>query len=506
MRIDRRQFVSESAFLAACAALAPATGRLSAEEKEEANKKGSANEKLRVAVVGVRGQGKGHVVGYAGKHNCVVATVCDVDSAVVESKAFGEIMKKVEKVQGQAPKYEKDIRKVVADKNIDVISIATPNHWHALAAIWAMQNGKHVYVEKPVSHNVMEGRRIVEASEKYKKICQTGTQSRSSKGMREAIAFLHSGKLGKVTGARGLCYKLRPSIGKVSGPQEPPKTMDYNLWCGPAPYEKPRRKTSNGTVHYDWHWIWEYGNGDLGNQGIHEMDKARWGLNKNALPAKVFSVGGRFGYVDDGQTPNTQIIHFDYGDCELVFEVRALPSTSPYPGKNSPKTPKKGAKPVNFVGNVWYGSEGFLVCPSYSGGVAYSNDGEVIKEFKGSGDHFGNFIKAVRSGKRSDLNADILEGHLSSALCHLGNISYRLGSPADFTKNPGFKSKLATDAAHDAVAHLRANEVEVDDLKYTLGKKLTFDPKTETFGDDKAANALLTRKQYRKGFEVPSKL
>jgi hypothetical protein len=506
MRIDRRQFVSESAFLAACAAFAPAAGGLSAEEKQEANKKGSANDKLRVAVVGVRGQGKGHIVGYAGRHNCVVSTICDVDSGVVESKRFGEVLKAVEKAQGHAPKYEKDIRKVVADKNIDVISIATPNHWHALAAIWAMQNGKHVYVEKPVSHNVLEGRRIVEAAEKYKLICQTGTQSRSNKGMREAIAFLHAGKVGKVTKARGLCYKLRGSIGKVSGPQEPPKTMDYDLWCGPAAYEKPRRKTGNGTVHYDWHWIWEYGNGDLGNQGIHEMDKARWGLNKNTLPSKVFSVGGRFGYVDDGQTPNTQIIHYDFGDCELVFEVRGLFSTSPYPGKKSPKSVKKGEKYPGFVGNVWYGSEGFVVCPNYNSGVAYTNDGEVIRDFKGSGDHFGNFIKAVRSGKRTDLHADILEGHLSSAMCHLGNISYLLGGPTDFDTDPGFKSKLATDAAHDTVTHLKANGVKCDEIKYTRGKKLTFNPKAESFGDDKAANALLTRKEYRKGFEVPAKV
>jgi hypothetical protein len=501
MRIDRRQFVSESAFLAACAALAPVGGGLSAEEKAEANKKGTANDKLRVAVVGVRGQGAGHVKGYADKHNCVVTTICDVDEGVI-----GPSMKYVEKMQDKAPKHEKDIRKVVADKDIDVISIATPNHWHALAAIWAMQNGKHVYVEKPVSHNVLEGRRIVEASEKYKKICQTGTQSRSNQGMRDAIAFLHAGKIGKVTKARGLCYKLRGSIGKVKGPQEPPKTMDYDLWCGPAPNNKPRRKTKFGTVHYDWHWIWDYGNGDLGNQGIHEMDKARWGLNRKALPAKVLSVGGRFGYVDDGETPNTQIIHYDYGDCELVFEVRGLISTSPYPGKKSPKSVKKGQRYPGFVGNVWYGSEGFLVCPSYNSGIAYNNDGEVIKEFKGGGNHFGNFIEAVRSGKRSNLNADILEGHLSSALCHLGNISYRLGDPADFDKDPGFGSKLATDAAHDAVTHLKANGVKVDDIKYTLGKKLTFDPKTETFGDDKAANALLTRKEYRKGFEVPNKV
>jgi predicted dehydrogenase len=493
-RIDRRAFLSESAFLAAAASLAPAAGSLGAEEKAEAARKGPASEKLRVAVVGVRGQGMGHVRGYANKHNCVITTICDADKAVI-----GPAMKHVENEQGKAPKFEQDIRKVVADKNIDLISIATPNHWHALMAIWALQNGKDVYVEKPVSHNVLEGRRIVEAARKYGRICQTGTQSRSMKGMRDAIAFLHAGKLGTIKLGRGLCYKLRPSIGKVDGPQKVSDTVDYDLWCGPAP-KKPLMRQK---LHYDWHWIWDYGNGDLGNQGIHEMDKARWGLKKNELPRTTMSIGGRFGYVDDGETANTQIIWFDYGDCELVFEVRGLPSKSPYPGK---KSPKDGGKKANFVGNVWYGSEGFLVCPSYSGGIAYSNDGEVIKEFSGGGDHFANFVKAVRSRKAEDLNADILEGHLSSAMCHLGNVSHRLGVQERFTRTPtAFNSKAANDAMTDCIAHLKANEVEVDRIEYSLGRKLNLDIKTETFPGDKEAAPMLTR-EYRSGFEVPNKV
>ncbi|MFO0843596.1 MAG: Gfo/Idh/MocA family oxidoreductase [Gemmataceae bacterium] len=423
-RIDRRSFLSETAFLTACAAMAPAAGRLAADEKAAATKGGPASDKLRVACVGVRGQGMSHVRGYAGRHNCVVTTICDVDSGVI-----GPAMKHVKGKQGTEPAYEKDIRKVVEDKNIDVISIATPNHWHALAAIWAMQNGKDVYVEKPVSHNVLEGRRIVEASRKYNKICQTGTQSRSQPGMREAVQFIHDGKIGTVKLARGLCYKRRDSIGKVDGPQKPPETMDYDLWCGPAPLKMPHRNSKkNGTVHYEWHWVWDYGNGDLGNQGIHEMDKARWGLKKDCLPNSVVSVGGRFGYVDDGETANTQIICFDYGDCELLFEVRGLPTK----GRTYGKGEMKGDKVTAFVGNVWYGSNGFVVCPSYHGGVAFNNDGEVVKKFEGGGDHFGNFIKAVRSRKKEDLNADILEGHLSSALCHLGNVSHRLGKPEPF--------------------------------------------------------------------------
>jgi predicted dehydrogenase len=493
--LDRREFLNESALLAAAAtALAGLDNKLSADEDARAEKKGSANEKLRVAVVGVRGRGMDHVAGFANRHNCVVTTICDADKAVI-----GPAVKHVAKKQGREPRFEQDVRKVVADKDIDVVSVATPNHWHALMAIWAMQAGKHVYVEKPVSHNVVEGRRIVEAARKYGKICQTGTQSRSSSGMRDAVAFLHSGKLGKVKLARGLCYKLRPSIGKVAAAQKVPASVDYELWCGPAPKKPLMRKN----LHYDWHWVWDTGNGDLGNQGIHEMDKARWGLNKNELPHSVRSVGGRLGYVDDGETANTQVISFDYGDCELLFEVRGWPSDSPFPGKQSPK---RGKKPTNFVGNIWYGAEGVLVCPSYTGGVAYSNDGEILKRFGGGGDHFANFVSAVRSGKVEDLKADILEGHLSSAMCHLGNISHRLGSSEalDATRKP-FNDKAADDAVASMLGHLEQNKIKTRGMRCSLGRKLLIDSKTESFVNDKEANALLTR-EYRAGFVVPDKV
>jgi predicted dehydrogenase len=498
--ISRRDFLQDSALAAAALAGAAVTTDVRAAEKVAAAKKGQLNDQLRVAVIGVNsthGRGFEHVQGFAGneKLNTIITTICDADSAVV-----GPAMKRIEARQGKAPKYEQDIRKVVEDKNIDVITIATPNHWHALAAIWAMQNGKDVYVEKPVSHNVSEGRRIVEIARKYKRICQTGTQSRSSKGMREAMAFLHAGKLGKIKLARGLCYKLRPSIGKVKEAQPLPKTVNYDLWCGPAPKNPLMRKR----LHYDWHWVWDYGNGDLGNQGIHEMDKARWGLNKHELAKSVVSVGGRFGYVDDGQTANTQICVFDYGDCELIFEVRGWPSKSPFPGKESPKD---SIKPTNFVGNVFYGSEGILVCPSYTGAVAYSNDGEVIQRFKGGEDHFANFIKAVRSRKVEDLNADILEGHFSSALCHLGNISYRLGEEQPFGQTPHAfaKDKDAGETFSRMEQHLKDNKISLDDLKCRVGPKLKVDTTKESFVENKEADALLTR-NYRKGFEVPAKV
>ncbi len=480
--MNRREFLQDSTALAAILA-GTGTFAAAAEPKAKAAKKGDANDQLHVAVIGVNGRGRDHVRGLAGKHNCVVTTICDADSGVI-----GRAMKSAEQAQGKAPKYVQDLRKVMDDKSIDIVSIATPNHWHALAAIWAIQAGKDVYVEKPVSHNVSEGRRIVEAARKYNRICQTGTQSRSSTGLHEAMAFLKSGGIGKVHLARGLCYKNRPSIGKVEGHGKIPETCDYNLWCGPAPKEPLARKK----LHYDWHWFWNTGNGDLGNQGIHEMDKARWGLGKAELPKSVISIGGRFGYIDDGQTANTQLCVFDYGDCELIFEVRGLPTKG-----------LLGAK----VGNIFYGSEGYLVIPNYFSAVAFNTKGEKIKEFKGGGDHYGNFVQAVRSRKAAALNADILEGHISSALCHLGNVSYRLGSLQPFNQ----KTKAFGDDkdAYEALArmeeHLKENKVPLDKTKYHLGPKLAFDPKSETFVNNKQADALLTR-HYREPFVVPVKV
>jgi predicted dehydrogenase len=493
---DRREFVQSSTALAAALAALSATPRVvRAGEKDRVAAKESAQDRLRVAVMGVNGRGGEHVRAFAGQRNCVVATICDADVGVI-----GPAMSHCLQKQGFLPRFEADIRKVLEDKSIDVVSIATPNHWHALAAIWAMQAGKDVYVEKPVSHNVSEGRRIVETARATRKICQTGTQSRSSTGMREAMEFLHSEKLGKVRLARGLCYKRRGSIGKVDQPQPVPKTADYDLWCGPAPKKPLMRKR----LHYDWHWIWDYGNGDLGNQGIHEMDKARWGLGKNELAKSVLSVGGRFGYVDDGETANTQICLFDYGDCELIFEVRGLASGSPFPGPLS----TKGKHGDNFVGNIFYAAEGILVCPSYTAAIAVRPDGEIIREFKGKEDHFGNFVQAVRSRRAEDLHAEILEGHLSSALCHLGNISYRLGTPTPFDKLKSVfhSAKDAADTVASMEKHLKEAGVSLGQTELRVGRRLAVDPKTETFpSSETEANALLTR-EYRKGFEVPAKV
>jgi predicted dehydrogenase len=479
MSYSRREFLTDSALFAAAAAVFGQGPPALAQERKPVKKAG-ANDRINVAVIGFHGQGGNHLKGYASLPESMVVAICDVDSSLA---ARG--IKTVEDIQKQPPRFEQDLRRIMEDKSIDAVSIATPNHWHALAAIWAIQAGKDVYVEKPVSHNVSEGRRIVDFARKHNKIVQTGTQSRSNEGMRQTIDFIHSGKIGKVTLARGLCYKARGTIGPRKEAKIP-DAVDYDLWCGPAQVKPSYRNGLHGPLHYDWHWFWDYGNGDLGNQGIHEMDKARWGLNKHSLCNSVISLGGRFGYTDAGETANTQICLFDFGDAQLIFEVRGLKTDG-----------LKGAK----VGNIWYGTEGYVVSTNYSSGAAFTPKGELIQKFEGGGNHFNNFLQACKSRKSSDLHADIEEGHLSSALCHLGNISYRLGQTGDVAKaelDAEGKETLAR-----MLEHLKENKVENPPV--CIGKHLAFDPKTERFPEsEKEANAMLTR-DYRKGFEVPAR-
>jgi predicted dehydrogenase len=435
--IDRRQFLQESLI---AAGLAATTATAKAGDDGAEAKKAGPNDALRVAVVGVRGRGMEHVNGFGGVKDARIVAICDCDKNVI-----GKAMKAVAGQNGgQEPKYYQDIRKLLEDKEIDAVSIATPNHWHALATIWACQAGKDVYVEKPVSHNVSEGRRMVEAAERYEKIIQTGTQCRSHKGIQDAMAFLRSGKLGKVYMAKGLCYKPRGSIGiKPDGPV--PEGLDYDLWCGPA----EKRPFNANKLHYNWHWIWNTGNGDLGNQGIHQMDLARWGLGKNEFPRAVSASGGRFGYKDDGETPNTEDVTLEFDDCLLRFEVRGLNTND-----------EQGVR----IGDIFYGTEGILAISSYTTWKTFWGPKlEPGEGGTGGGDHFANFVEAVKARDPKILNASILEGHLSSAYCHLGNIAYR------------------------------------------LGRKLQINPSTESFLGDAEADTHLTR-AYREGFEVPSRI
>jgi predicted dehydrogenase len=395
-------------------------------------------------------------------------------------------VKTVEKKTGKTPKVETDIRRVLDDKNVDAISIATPNHWHSLMTIWACTAGKDVYVEKPCSHNIHEGRIAVETARKYNRIVQHGTQSRSGGGWDKVAAVIASGKLGKLLVSRALCYKPRASIGfKETEPV--PAGLDFNLWKGPSPDQPFHRNL----VHYNWHWFWDTGNGDIGNQGVHEMDKARWAIPNATTPKSVISLGGRFGYKDQGQTPNTQIAILDYDQTQLIFEVRGL-KTDKYLGQG--------------VGNIFHLEAGTIrgtrFYPKGSEKEAPLPDVEVTHR-PGKG-NFGNFIAACRSRKKEDLNAEILQGHLSCIPIHLANASYRLGEDVPF--NPTTKAFGDNKEAYETLARMeehlsRDNGLKLDGLSYRLGKQLTFDATSETTGDATADKIL--HGTYRKGFEVP---
>ena len=464
-----------------------------------------ANDDIRVAIVGFGGRGKDHIAGMralAGKGVRIVA-LCDVDKKILGA-GVESFDKRGEKVAGFT-----DIRKLLEMQDLDAITIATPNHWHSLATIWAVQAGKDVYVEKPVCHNVWEGGKMVEAARKHNKIVQAGTQSRSSHAIKEAVEWVRAGNLGKIVIARGLCYKPRTSIGKANGPQPPPPSVDYDIWCGPAPKGRIRRKH----FHYDWHWFWDYGSGDMGNQGIHQMDIARWFLGERELAPRVWSVGGRLGYEDDGETPNTQIVFHDYPKAPLIFEVRGLPkdkSRQTDKGWNSGDMDKYPDDEKGKGGSVCVIVEcegGYVFVPNYSSATAFDKEGKEVKNWLGAQDHFENFIDAMRSRKVNELNADIQEGFVSSALCHTGNISYRLGkhSSPDKVREKIKADKDATNTFERMQHHLEANGVDLNRTPATLGEFLKMDPAARKFTNSRHANALLTRK-YRKPFVVPEQL
>ncbi len=489
-KLDRRGFLKSSLLTAASLSLFPALGAETGKKRKArtpvASQATGANSDIRFAVVGFNGRGMSHIQGFREVKGTRMVALCDVDQHLLdrEVKKYRDLGEKIEAYT--------DVRKLLENKDIDVVSFATPNHWHALGAIWAMQAGKDVYVEKPVSHNVWEGRRIVEVARELNRIVQTGTQSRSSSGITEAIQWVREGHIGKIVRARGLCYKRRPSIGKVDGPQPIPPGIDYDLWCGPAPKTPLMRKH----LHYDWHWVWPTGNGDLGNQGIHQMDMGRWALGETALSPRVLSVGGRLGYVDDGTTPNTMIVFHDYPAAPLIFEVRGLPARAE--AKDMDKYREVS------IGVVVDCEGGSMVIPGYTGAKILDKDGTEIKKFAGASSHFANFIDAVRSRKPSDLHADILQGHLSSALCHTGNISYRLGKtqPPEEIREAVKGDKDLAEALGRMEQHLAANNVDLKQTPATLGAALKMDPQAERFIGNPQADQLLTR-EYRVPFVVP---
>jgi predicted dehydrogenase len=388
-----------------------------------------------------------------------------------------------------------DVRKALDDKNLDAISIAAPNHWHSLLAIWSMQAGKDVYVEKPMSHVVTEGRRCMEAAQKYGRMLQHGTQQRSDARRASEIAAVQSGKYGKLLVSKGYCCKPRWSIGHKEI-TKPPAELDFNLWLGPAadqPYH-------GNLVHYNWHWFWDFGNGDIGNQGIHEMDVARWAIPGAKLPTKVWSLGGRFAEGDQGQTPNMQMTAMEFGDVLLVFEVRGLVDK-----------PKEKDFPFKFkVLNEYYTTEGRI-----ENGQFYPKNGgkpERLAKFDVNvtpGGSWGSFLQAVRSRKPEDLNATAEHGHYSSALCHLANISYRLGERVPFNsqaKTLG-DNREVVETFMNLQENLKCVGVRLDETTNQLGRILTVDPENERFVGEgsEAANLLLSR-QYRAPFVVPEKV
>ncbi len=448
---------------------------------------------VRVAVAGVRGKGKHHVQMLREIPGVRVVALCDPDEEVLAERVqtFAETNEKVDTYQ--------DVRHVLDRSDVDAITIATPNHWHSLIAIWACQAGKDVYVEKPVSHNVWEGRKLVEAARKHDRIVQTGIQWRSDRGCAETIQYIREGNLGRILWAHGLCFKPRPSIGKVGEPTRLPDSINYNLWTGPAPLEPLMRER----LHYDWHWVWPTGNGDIGNQGVHEMDVCRWMLGQEGLPPRVMSVGGRFGYDDDGTTANTQLTILDYDSAPLLFEVRGLPRQA-------------GGDQMDHyrqirVGVVIQCEEGYFAGGN-GGGWVYDNEGNRIKQFKAGGaeTHMANFIDAVRSRRAADLKADVLKGHISSALCHLGNISYRIGtesSPEAILEAVRGESE-AVETFERIQEHLGANGVDSRRTPPVLGPWLKLDPACERFVGGEGfeqANDLLSRK-YREPFIVPEQV
>ena len=475
--LTRRTFLKSSLAGGVVAAFAPYSRVL------------GANDDIRVAVVGFRSQGSNHIKWFGKIPGVRVVALCDVDTNFID-REVSKFKQRNEKVDTYV-----DVRKLLEDKNIDAIITATPNHWHSLVTIWACQAGKDVYVEKPVSHNIWEGRKMVEAARKYKRIVQTGTQRRSDEGLAEAYEFIQQGNLGKILRARCYYFSPRGPIGKVNGPQPIPKGVDYNLWTGPASLEPLMRKS----LHYDWHWQWPYGNGDLGNNGIHYIDLCRWALGYTTMAPRAISFGGKFLWDDDRQTPNTQVAFFDYKPAPIIFEMRNLPRKKGDSAMDV--TYRKTRAPVIIECEGGY----------YAGGWACDNDGKRIRQFKetGGSGHHANFIKAVRSRKVSDLNADILQGHLSTALCHMGNISFCVGrtaSPDEITQSIGSKKDLL-DTFERAAEHLTLHDVDLNETPMTLGPWLTMDSGTERFTGELSneANMYLIR-NYRAPFTVPAEV
>ncbi|MEW6236350.1 MAG: Gfo/Idh/MocA family oxidoreductase [Candidatus Omnitrophota bacterium] len=400
-----------------------------------------ANDRINIAVIGVHGRGNDHIKGHQAQENVEVAAICDPDKRVLAQRA-----EEFQKNYNKPVKTVVDMRDLFSDPAIDAVSIATPNHWHALATIWACQAGKDVYVEKPGSHNIFEGRKMIEAAYKYRRIVQHGVQLRSSAALQEAVRLLREGVIGEPYLARGLCFRRRPSIGKKP-PTWVPEHIDYNLWLGPAKW----RPFSENVVHYNWHWHWDFGNGDVGNQGVHETDMCLWGLGVKSLPDKVVAMGGKFLWDDDKETPELLTTNFKFTPENKVVQFETRPWNTNDEGGAS-------------VGNIFYGAKGYMVVRGYDEFATFLGDRrEPGPKGREGGNHFANFHKAIRSRNMADQNGPVETIHYASAIAHLGNIAY------------------------------------------LTGRALDFDPRTERFVGDEDANRYLKR-DYRPPFIVPEEV
>lgn len=468
--MSRRKFIQTTAAFASTFAISDTWHRVL-----------GANETIRVGIAGIHGRGASHINAFVGMPGVEIAYLIDPDASLFDGR-----VKQIIDKGGRPPKCVQDIREALDDKNLDAISIATCNHWHCLMTIWACQAGKDVYVEKPLSHNVHEGRVAVEAARKYNRVVQYGT-GQGALGDRIA-AIAKKGTYGKLLVSRGLCYKRRDSIG-FKEPTNPPSYLDFDLWTGPA----PKQAYHENLVHYNWHWFWDFGNGDIGNQGSHQMHAALHAIPGATLPRFVVSVGGRFGYRDQGQTANTQVAMFDFGDTLLIFEVRGLP-TKDYYGQ--------------AIGNTFHFEEGVV-----AGDKFYPNNGkdpETIAwtepERVSKGGNFEEFIKCMRTRDKELFDWDLELAHYSSALCHLANISYRLGEQVQFGSKarPFGPNEPANEAFERMCDHLKDNGITLEGTEYRLGRALQFSAKWERF-IDRQANMLLSR-PARPPFAVPEKL
>ena len=397
-----------------------------------------ANEKIVLALIGGRNQGRG-VATRMIEQGAEIKTLCDLDDAIIR-----KVGAELETAQHKRVGSTKDFRAVLDDKDIDGIIIATPDHWHTHIALLGSQAGKDLYLEKPVSQTIHEGHLIRDAARKYNRIVQVGTQRRSAEYCKSAMEYVTSGKLGKVCLVKAWHSQIRESIGNPPD-GSPPAGIDYDVWLGPA----PKRPFNPVRFHYNWRFFWDYGNSEIGNQGVHVLDLAMWGIQSirgvsNCLPKRVSSNGGIYWLHDAKEVPDTQVVTYDYGDFMLVWELRSFTTNRPLEGSE--------------FGAAFHGTEGSLVIGE-SNWTAYNKDGSVARTVEDSGgSHEKRFLDSVKSRERP--NADIELGRLSTTLCHLGNISHR------------------------------------------LGRDVIFDPATETFGDDKVANAWLT-KEYRTPYDLP---